>query len=258
MFYREIAPPPHLRDLIFSFWEFLGPEASSAPVVNDVFPDGCVSLFYFRNSITGLNHVGLTPLHLKTIARPISAGDIFWGMRISPAACASVLTTDPGAMRVDQQYSPGQFPHLTAGVADLLENARSLEDAIPVFESRMEALSVEIDDRLAAAVRAITDNDGEIKIEHLGRMVGLSTRHLQRLFKASSGMSPKQFARIRRIRAAASILVDGKPVNWADRALEMGFSDQSHLTNEFSSVTKSSPIAFARKIRSIKHGTILK
>lgn len=258
MFYREIAPPGRLKDLIFSFWEFLGPEISAAPVVFEAFPDGCVSIFYYRNSISGKNHCGLTPLHLKATVRPISGGDVFWGMRIFPAACASVLGVDPANMDIGGQFPAGDFSHLTAGLAEALRFASSLEDAVEIFAAKIESLSVKIDKRIAAAVRTIVKCDGEIRIDQLARAVDISPRQLQRLFRKQTGMSPKQFARIRRIRAAASVLVDGKPVNWADRALETGFSDQSHLANEFSSVTKNSPSAFARKIRSIRHGTILK
>jgi AraC-like DNA-binding protein len=137
----------------------------------------------------------------------------------------------------------------------------SLEEAIPVFEAHIKGLvdtPEEYDQFVAATIRIINRQQGEIKIEDLARMLGISTRQLQRRFRRSAGLSPKQFARIRRVRAAATPLVKGESVNWAERALESGFSDQSHLSNEFTAITKRSPSSFARKIRKITHGSLTK
>ncbi|HRH42035.1 MAG TPA: helix-turn-helix domain-containing protein, partial [Pyrinomonadaceae bacterium] len=89
-------------------------------------------------------------------------------------------------------------------------------------------------------------------------LLNLSTRQLERRFKASSGLSPKQFARTRRIRATAVDLVENNKQNWANRAAEIGFADQAHLTREFVSVTKRSPNSFAEKVKQIKHGNLVK
>lgn len=104
----------------------------------------------------------------------------------------------------------------------------------------------------------IEETNGEIKISALAEKLNLSPRQLERRFKKSSGLPPKQFARTRRIRAAAIDLVENKKINWANRAAEMGFADQAHLTHEFVSVTKRSPNSFAEKVKEIEHGNLIK
>jgi len=124
--------------------------------------------------------------------------------------------------------------------------------------SELAASAIEHDPMVAEAVRFIEHDSGEIRISELARRLDVSTRQLQRRFKSSTGLSPKQFARIRRIRATAIVLVENDRVSWADRAADMGFADQSHMTHEFKSVTKRSPNSFAEKIGKIDHGDLVK
>ncbi|MEJ7700797.1 MAG: hypothetical protein WKF71_14285 [Pyrinomonadaceae bacterium] len=49
MFYREVAPPDEIADLVLSFWEFAVKSESREPVIHEVFPDGCISILYYRH-----------------------------------------------------------------------------------------------------------------------------------------------------------------------------------------------------------------
>lgn len=261
MFYREVAPAPHLNQFIVSFWEFLVGQGASAPSTHEIFPDGCVSLFYYSNPALGIARLGLTPLFAETTKRTVTAGDRFWGMRISPAACGAVLGVDPAVMREPRYFPASEFPGLTNGIEDAIADATSLEVAIPIFESRMEAIAgsgIRPDPQVAQVIDLLIANAGDIRINDLARTVSLSPRQLQRRFKAASGLTMKRFARIRRIRQAAFVLIEQDRVNWADRAAEMGYADQAHLTREFSSVTNQTPGKFALRMKTIKHGSMVK
>lgn len=87
--------------------------------------------------------------------------------------------------------------------------------------------------------------------------VGLSVRQLERRFRAAAGLTPKQFARVRRVRAAAVTLVKDEGKGWAARAAEMGFADQPHLAREFVALTGCPPAAFAEDVAEIEHGDLL-
>lgn len=261
MFYREIAPAPHLNQFIVSFWEFLLSPETSTTMTHEIFPDGCVSLFYYTNPALGIARLGVTPLFTETTKRTVTPGDRFWGMRISPAACGTVLGVDPVMMREPRYFPASEFPLLANGVADAIANADSLEHAIRVFQSKMETIAgsgIRPDSHVAKVVDLLVANAGDIRISDLASTVSLSPRQLQRRFKAASGLTMKRFARIRRIRQAAFALIEQDRVNWADRAAEMGYADQAHLTREFSSVTNQTPGKFARKLRTIKHGPMVK
>ena len=77
MFYREAAPSEDLEPYILSFWELAVPSDSRDQPAYEIFPDGCSSLFYIRNSDRGVSLVGISGLMLETITRPVFAGDNF-------------------------------------------------------------------------------------------------------------------------------------------------------------------------------------
>jgi transcriptional regulator GlxA family with amidase domain len=71
----------------------------------------------------------------------------------------------------------------------------------------------------------------------------MSSRQLERLFKACTGQSPQNYARSLRLRAATWLLTNsGKSISHI--ATACGFSDASHLGREFRKITGRSPKVF--------------
>jgi AraC-like DNA-binding protein len=261
MSYREAASSADISHLVFSFWEFTTASEDFGTIQHEIFPDGCVSLFYHRNEKFNLRRLGFSSLFLESVTTPVFPNDIFWGMRFSPAACANVLRFDPADFRNVKMTEAEKFPHLTDRLLEKLNACAIFDEAVAVYENHLRELNFgrEVcDEKVAHALRIIEETGGEIKIAALAGHLNLSPRQLERRFKAVSGLSPKQFARTRRLRATAVALVENSRVNWARRAAEMGFTDQAHLSREFVSVTKRSPNSFAERVSRIKHGKLIK
>ena len=200
-------------------------------------------------------------LNLESIKTAVFAGDLFWGMRLFPATCAKILRCDPAKIKTKPLVESNDFPHLTENLLERLAACTNFIEAVAVYENVLKTLSLsptDCDERVTEAARIIEENRGEIKIAELARKVNLSPRQLERRFKQNSGLTPKQYSRARRIRATAANLVEEASLNWASRAAAMGFTDQSHLTREFVSVTGRSPKSFAAKVKQIEHGNLIK
>ncbi len=75
----------------------------------------------------------------------------------------------------------------------------------------------------------------------VARRLHISERHLRNLFADSTGLSPKHFARIHRVR---KVLIRTRP--WAELAADAGYYDQAHLTGEFRRLMGVAPAAFRR------------
>lgn len=261
MFYCESAPSPAISHLVLSFWEFAAQGENSAPIVHEVFPDGCISIIYKRNKSFGIDGLFVHGLSLETFKTEVFAGDAFWGMRLMPSACSNVLRSDPALVQSGELIESKNFTHLTEGLLKKLVACENFGEAVEIYESRMKSLELKpdaADEKVAQAVKVIEENRGEVKISALAEAVNLSVRQLERRFRKSSGLSPKQYARARRIRATAISLVVEAEMNWANRAAEMGFTDQAHLTHEFSTLTGRSPNSFAKQVKRIEHGDFLK
>lgn len=68
---------------------------------------------------------------------------------------------------------------------------------------------------------------------------GCSHRHFIARFRAATGLAPKEYARVRRLRRALHGLAQGRRAG--DIALDAGYADQAHLQREFRSMCGMTP-----------------
>jgi AraC-like DNA-binding protein len=82
-----------------------------------------------------------------------------------------------------------------------------------------------------------------VRVDETARRLGVSERRLRAVFAASVGISPKQYARISRLRSLLG-QVEGRPL--AQLAVESGYYDQAHLSTEFKALMGVPPAAFRK------------
>jgi AraC-like DNA-binding protein len=258
--YNEILPMPEISHLAFCFFEFKIKNDPPQIIQHEVFPDGCISLLYRRNENLNLNLLLIKGLSLKTFHTEVFTGDYHWGIKFSPAACAKILRCDPKDIETQPVTDEKLLSHLTSGLLDKLIKCKDFGEAANIFEELLKDQKIEkdeIDEKVADAVKLIEQNIGEAKIAEIASEVNLSTRQLERRFRKNSGLTPKQFSRVCRLRATAINLIEND-MNWANRAAEMGFADQAHLTHELSSLTGRSPKSFEKKIKGVEYDELIR
>lgn len=74
--------------------------------------------------------------------------------------------------------------------------------------------------------------------------VGWTDRTLERRFSEQAGLTPKRFARVRRLQRLLASFPAGREVDWARAAFACGYFDQAHLINEFRALTGLTPGAY--------------
>ncbi len=94
---------------------------------------------------------------------------------------------------------------------------------------------------VAAAYAAIIETGGRIPVARLAERLDWSRKHLAQRFREEVGLAPKAVARIARFNRAMG-LATARP-DWADIAVECGYSDQAHLSREFMALSGLSPTA---------------
>jgi AraC-like DNA-binding protein len=82
---------------------------------------------------------------------------------------------------------------------------------------------------------------GAASITGLAQEIGVSRRHLAKLFRAEIGTTPKTMARILRFEHACHLAETVPRQGWADIAYASGYADQAHLTREFRELSGLSP-----------------
>jgi AraC-like DNA-binding protein len=83
--------------------------------------------------------------------------------------------------------------------------------------------------------------DPGARIEALAAHVGWSRKHLATRFRASTGVTPRTYARLRRFERLLGCLAHGTRPDWADLAAAHGFADQPHLARDVRDLSGLTP-----------------
>lgn len=98
------------------------------------------------------------------------------------------------------------------------------------------------------ALESLDAREGNLRIGELAKQLGTSLRTLQPRFLAAVGMTPKEYARVRRLQALLRTL-DAERTAIADAAVRHGFSDQAHATHDLFRFTGTTPARLVRALR---------
>ncbi|GAA3577976.1 AraC family transcriptional regulator [Amycolatopsis ultiminotia] len=227
---------------------------------------------YAQDNVTLAVHRGLPSRHVTLIislAEPVRCAGLpgegarqalVGGLHTAPALitqsrvqCGLHLELDPLGVRtllgVTAAELSGRVNDLAEFGGDLARLPERLSEA-PDWAARFAIL----DDVLAAraaepfvppaelgrAWHRLRDNAGLVRVSELADEVGWSRRHLGERFRAELGLPPKQAARVLRFEQAGRLLRAGRR-DLAGVALESGYYDQAHLSNEWRALAGCSP-----------------
>lgn len=252
MYYRELEPPSDLQCYVLAYWAFVAPAAHDGVYQHRVMPDGCVQLSYLKQA--RLLH--LVGPRLEALEVPVQPGHVFWGVRFRPGAAGAVL----GVPCLDLRDAVGPtflfVPERAQVLLQALQACETMEEAVAAVSEvlRRFAAQAEAPDALVQqGVAAIVAAQGQLRISELAEKLDLSERQFQRRFRQAVGLTPKQFARIRRFRASVGNVLRTPPEAWSRVAAEQGYADQAHLIREFQDLYGDSPTGFEATVRAIEH-----
>jgi len=99
----------------------------------------------------------------------------------------------------------------------------------------------EPDPAIAFAARAFERGGSIAQVtEHLG----LLPKTFVRRFRNQAGVTPKRFSRVRRLQRLVQSIRDPRAADWAELAVQHGYTDQAHLIHDFRELTGLTPAAY--------------
>lgn len=131
-----------------------------------------------------------------------------------------------------------------AGARNTLEAAAILENAIAERLAAAKGPRARAQLALDAADRLASANVNTIALD-----LGVSERHLRRVFHETIGVSPKAFARVTRFHRALHAARESGFASWASIATRAGYYDQAHLIAEFRAIAGVTPRALLGELR---------
>jgi AraC-like DNA-binding protein len=139
----------------------------------------------------------------------------------------------------------------TRRLFERLASARDAFDAAAILDRA-------IDERLA---RDVTRPGSSLALDAASKLrdgapihvvagdLGVSERHLRRVFRDTLGLGPKTFARLARFDRALRAAREDDRAGWANIAAVAGYYDQAHLIADFRAIAGVTPRALATELR---------
>lgn len=259
MRYEEFPVDTAYRHLVVNFWIFSTDERDPERFEHTIVPDG--------TSTIGLSLLSPTSEPMATFAGPrvtaakvpIVGGARYCGIRFQPGAGGVALAVRIESLRDRLGPLAMVSPAAASLVVESLRDANDDADIVRGLSRVTHSLADKakpVDAIVARAVEAIVESDGSARIDDVAARVGVGERTLQRRFRAAVGLTPKEFARMRRIRHACLLALQGKEHGLAGVSSDAGFADQAHLTREFGDVFGWSPKLMLAYLERIEHGNI--
>jgi AraC-like DNA-binding protein len=121
--------------------------------------------------------------------------------------------------------------------AEVIEKVKLLEE----FVLRHYNENKPVPDYIDYAANVIIEKNGMIQIADLLQNVFMSRRNFERKFFKKVGLSPKYYARIRKMAYLTNLIAGKKKVDWVTLFSQCEFYDQSHFIKDFIEFTGRSP-----------------
>jgi AraC-like DNA-binding protein len=218
-----------------------------------VWPDGCVSLS-IQADTRDARIMGPRTTALQIHLMP---GQRFWGIRFRPEVGPSVCGVKGPEMRDELRVARDYLGQRAADLTESLAGCRAVGDAAGAMDTWVANLpQPRIDEAARLAVGAIVDAAGQTDTGSLAALCNLSERQLQRRFSRAVGLSPKQFARIRRMRTVLARVLESPRGRWSAIAAEFHYTDQAHLIRDLSRLTGLTPVVIADRLARISHADV--
>jgi AraC-like DNA-binding protein len=242
--YRVSRTPPS-EDLdwcVERFWTSAWKVPAGRTVTARILPHPTVNI-----TITlGHRTLIITGVAAGVFTRTLTGTDEVFGIKLQPGV-AHLLTSVP-IRTLDGLGQPAVG--VLADAAELEDSflaADSTAERISIAEQYLRRLDLTPPPELILvqdAVRELVEDPEVRRVADLTTRLGVSERTLQRLFADYLGVSPGWVLRRGRLHAAAERLTQlamGGRDGLADVAAEFGYTDQSHLTNDFTKIIGMPP-----------------
>lgn len=239
----EVEPCDALKPYIRCFWGTNVPnrQLKTNTDVEIVIPDTCMDIIIHVNhsqnkvhsTFCALNDTSFQTYSVNTKDELIST----FGIRFF--AWSAILFSEESLHdSKNKAYDAGvYFPKLKRELESMVTNVDTLEDRKRIAEKYLikHMRPKQMNSLLTESIYNILRNKGNIKTMQLAKEIHVSTRQIERIFEKNIGMPPKVFSSLIRYQYLWNDILFLKQFDILDAVAQYGYTDQSHLSNDFKS-----------------------
>lgn len=254
--HQEFAPAEGLNDAIKCFW-YDSRSFGTQHAAFEVMPDGYAEIiFHFGGSCSISNSGVLQPLPSPFIVGLLNRPVVFYAkgkleiiaIRCFPWTVFDLLGLPAGKDKVHLFEHP--IAKLHPELDGLIKGGRIDEAIVCVKQYFLDIHSqIAVNSMLYKAGIAMRSANGTLPVGKVAAAAHATVRTLERNFKQSSGHTVKDVSALMRFERVRNHLWLYPDCGLAGLALELGYTDQSHLSKEFKRYSGTTPAAFARKAK---------
>lgn len=268
MFYQKFIPSAHLAPFVECYFVWENQTVLTVPLRIESPPTGFVSMVFnygdtYRVANAKHNSIQAPPAFLTGQATQNYTLDLagrigMVGVVFKPAGLSSLFglpmyeLTDERVNLTDVLGQPIVYLH-----EQVLE-ANSPAARVQVLEqflSRQMLKKSPVFDRTDYAANLIVDRKGIVNVGELMDDLYVCRRQFERQFLQKVGVSPKYYARIRRISNLCAQMASQRwqVADWHELIYQSGYYDQSHFIREFTAFTGKRPTLYVKDNLELTH-----
>lgn len=224
-----------------------------------VYPDGAMALVIHLKKPTLSFFVDDES---QSIRVPLLAGPYSRPFHVDPSQSTEVIGIlfRPGVARMFFPVAAHELHNTDIALSELHpgEADRLLNDVCSRTDEHFQFLVLEryltrkltnaapIHPAVRFAVEQLSREGAVGSIRRIQLDTGLSHTRFIQLFRENVGLTPKLFCRVRRFQTLLDRIGKGRPVNWAELAVDCGYFDQAHLIRDFRAFAGITPLEYSR------------
>jgi AraC-like DNA-binding protein len=185
--------------------------------------------------------------HDRATQRDTDAASSVVGVHFQPGGAAAFFGGALPDMRNRTVLLEDLWGPAARALRDELQQTRGLHGQLLRLEAFLMArlsLARRSDVMVSNVLAAMRADPASNLIEPLRRSSGLGPARFIARFEQQVGLTPKRYARVLRFHALLSRVAVAPPDDWAQAAVDGGYSDQSHLIHEFRRMGGMTPTAY--------------
>jgi AraC-like DNA-binding protein len=167
------------------------------------------------------------------------------GIVLKPTALASVFNLPTYQYTEERIDLTTVFPtSVVSGIATNISNEKDVNEKVKLLDQFLLRFFKEnkpVPDYIDKVANLIIEKNGMVDVAEMMKNVFMSRRNFERKFFRKVGLSPKYYARLKRMSFIMNIIAGKRRADWGALFSECEFYDQSHFIKDFLEFTGRSP-----------------